>query len=58
METIFINMENSNASQPHKFVLDLSQRLDLRSSNKRIGLQNISIYYTWKDNSRRTRIIN
>ena len=58
METIFINMENSNASQPHKFVLHLSQRLDLRSSNKRISLQNISIYYTWKDNSRRTRIIN
>ena len=49
MGTIFINTENSKTSQPDKFVLRLSQRLDLRSSNKRIALQNMSIYYTWKN---------
>ena len=33
METIFMNTENSKTNEPHKFVLNLSQRLDLRSSN-------------------------
>ena len=35
MEMIFMNTENSKTSEPHKFVLNLSQRLDLKSSNKR-----------------------
>ena len=47
MKTIFINMENSKTNEPHKFALNLSQRLDLRSSNKIVALQNVSIYYTW-----------
>ena len=35
--------------EPHKFVLNLSQGLELRSSNKHVALQNLSIYYTWKN---------
>ena len=31
METIFMNMENSKTNEPHKYVLNLSERLDLRS---------------------------
>ena len=27
METIFMNMRNSKTNEPHKFVLNLSQRL-------------------------------
>ena len=27
----------------------MSQRLDLRSSNKHVALQNLCIYYTWKN---------
>ena len=34
MGTILINTENSKTNEPHKFALNLSQRLDLRSSNK------------------------
>ena len=34
METKFMNTENSKMNEPHKFVLNLSQRSDLRSSNK------------------------
>ena len=49
METIFMNTENSKTNEPHKFVLNLSQRLDLRSSNKHVALQNESIYHTWKN---------
>ena len=29
--------ENSKTSEPHKFVLNISQRLDLRSSNKNVA---------------------
>ena len=49
METIFMNPKNSKTSEPHKFVLNLSQRLGLRSSDKHVALQNVSIYYTWKN---------
>ena len=41
--------KNSQTNGPHKFVLNLSQRLDLRSSKKYVALQNLSIYYTWKN---------
>ena len=49
METIFMNTEISKTNKLHKFVLNLSQRLYLRSSNKHAALQNLSIYYTWKN---------
>ena len=41
METVFMNVQNSKTNEPHKFVLNLSQRLDLRSSNKHVALQNL-----------------
>ena len=44
-----MNTENSKTSEPHKYVLNLSQSLDLRSSNKHGALQNLSVYYTWKN---------
>ena len=49
METIFMNTENSKTNQPRKFVLNLSQRLGVRSSDKHVTLQNLPIYYTWKN---------
>ena len=49
METKFMNMENNKTNEPHKFVLNLLQRLDLRSSDKYVALENLSIYYTWKN---------
>ena len=49
METIFMNRENSKTNEPHKFVLNLSQILDLRSSHKHVALENLPIYYTWKN---------
>ena len=44
-----MNIENNKTSEPHKYFLDLSQRSDLRSSEERVALQNVSIYYTWKN---------
>ena len=49
METIFMSTQNSKTNEPHKFVLNLSQRLDIRVSNKHVALQNLSIYYMWKN---------
>ena len=49
METIFAKTENSKTNEPyHKFILNLLQRLNLRS-DKYVALQNLSIYYTWKN---------
>ena len=42
-----MNTENSKTIDPHKFVLNLSQRLDLKMQIK-ILLFYLSIYYTWK----------
>ena len=44
-----MNTENNKTNESHKFVLNLSQRLDLRISDKLVALQNLSIYYTWKN---------
>ena len=44
-----MNTENSKTNEPHKFVLNLSQRLDLRSANKHVALQNLFIYHAWKN---------
>ena len=44
-----MNTENSKTNEPHKFVLNLSQRLALRSSDKHVPLQNLSTYYKWKN---------
>ena len=48
METLFMNTENIKTSEPHEIVLNLSQRLDLRSSDKHVALENLSVYYQWK----------
>ena len=49
MQTILMNTKNSNTTDSHKFVFNLSQRSDLRSSDKLVALQDLPIYYTWKN---------
>ena len=49
METIFINTENSKTSEPHKFRLNLTGKLNIKNPNKNIALANLSISYTWKN---------
>ena len=43
-----MSTENSKTNEPYE-PLNLSQRLDLRSWNKHVASQNLSIYYTWKN---------
>ena len=49
METIFINTENSKTNEPHRFRLDLADKLNLKNPNKNMALARLSIYYTWKN---------
>ena len=44
-----MNSENSKPSEPHVLELKLTNKLDLRISEKIIALSNNSIYYTWKN---------
>ena len=49
METIFMNTENSKTNEPHRFKLDLTDKLNLKNPNKNMALGNLSIYYNWKN---------
>ena len=44
-----MNTDNSKASEPHRFKLDLTYKLNLKNPNKNIVLAHLSIYYTWKN---------
>ena len=49
MNTIFINSENSKTSDTHRLLLNLSDKIKLKRSDKYVALSNLSIYYTWKN---------
>ena len=44
-----MNSENSKTSNPHILQLKLTNKLDLRGSEKIIALSNLSVYYIWKN---------
>ena len=44
-----MNTKNSKMSEPHRFKLDLTDKLNLKNPNKNMALANLSIYYTWKN---------
>ena len=48
MDTIFISTENGKTSEPNRFRLYFTNKLDL-NRNKTIALANLSIYYTWEN---------
>ena len=49
MGTIFINSENSKTCVSHVLLLKLTDKLDLRKSQKSVALSNLSNYYAWKN---------
>ena len=49
MDTIFMNSENSKTSEYLVSVLQLTDKLDLRTGQKPVPLSNLSVYYTWKN---------
>ena len=44
-----MNTENSKANKPHRFKLDLADKLNLKNLKKNMALVDLSIYYTWKN---------
>ena len=47
--TMFMNSENSKISNPHRLLLNLTDKIDVRRKDKYIALSNLSIYYTRKN---------
>ena len=45
MKAIFLNTENSKTNEPHRFKLDLADKLNLKNTKKNIALVSSSIYY-------------
>ena len=48
MDTIFMNSKNSKTSDAYKLLLNLTDKIKLKRSDKYLALSNLSIYYTWK----------
>ena len=46
MDTIFKNSKNSKASDPKRILLNLTDKIDLRRSDKYVALSSLSICYT------------
>ena len=49
MNAIFMNSKNSETSDPHRLLLNLTDKIDLRRKGKYIVLSNLSICYKWKN---------
>ena len=44
-----MNSGNSKTYDPHRLWLNLTDKINLKISNKYVALSNFSIYYTWKN---------
>ena len=49
MDTIFMNSKNNKTSDPHRLLLNLTDKINLKGSDKYVALSNFIIYYTWKN---------
>ena len=50
MDTIFMNFKNSKTpADPHRLLLNLTDTIILKRSDKCVALSNLSIYYKWKN---------
>ena len=44
-----MNSENSKTSDPNRLLFNLSDKINLKRSDKYVALSNPSICYTWKN---------
>ena len=44
-----MNSENSNTSDPHSLFLNLSDKINLKRSDKYVALSNFGIYNAWNN---------
>ena len=48
MDTIFMNSKSSRTSDLHRILLNLTDKINLKISDKFVALSNLNIYFTWK----------
>ena len=48
MDTIFMNSKNSITSDPHRLLLNLTDKINLKRNDKYVALSNHCIHYIWK----------
>ena len=46
MDTIFMNSKNSRTSDSHRLLINLTEQINLKRSDKYVTLSNLSIYFT------------
>ena len=44
-----MNSENSKTSDLRRLLINLSDKINLKRSDRYVALSNLSIYYTWKN---------
>ena len=49
MDTISMNSKNSEMSDPHRLLLNLTDKINLKRRDKYVASSNLSIYYLWKN---------
>ena len=49
MNTIFINPQKSKTSDPHRLLLNLTEKMNLKRRDRYVALSNLSMYYAWKN---------
>ena len=49
MDTIFLNSENSTKSDPHKLLIYLSDKINVKRSDKYVALSTLSMRYIWEN---------
>ena len=46
MYAVFMNPKNSKTSDPYRLLLNLTDKIKLKLSDKYVALSNLSMYYT------------
>ena len=49
MGPIFVKYKNSGTSDPHRLLLNLTYKINLKRNDKYVVLSTLSIYCTWKN---------
>ena len=44
-----MNSDNSKASDPYRFLFNISNETNMKRSDKYVDLSNFTIYYRWKN---------
>ena len=44
-----MNSKNNKTSDPHRRLRNLTDKINLKRSDKYVAVSNLSIYYTWKN---------